>query len=31
MNRDQVCARIREIAIIPAIKVASEDDARFAA
>ena len=31
MTKDQVCARIREIAIIPAIKVSSGDDAHFAA
>jgi len=31
MNKDQVCARIREIAIIPAVKVSSGDDAHFAA
>jgi 2-dehydro-3-deoxyphosphogluconate aldolase / (4S)-4-hydroxy-2-oxoglutarate aldolase len=31
MTKDQVCARIREIAIIPAVKVSSGDDAHFAA
>lgn len=30
MTKDQVCARIREIGIIPAIRVASYDDAHFA-
>ena len=31
MTKDEVCSRIREIAIIPAIKVSSGDDAHFAA
>jgi 2-dehydro-3-deoxyphosphogluconate aldolase/(4S)-4-hydroxy-2-oxoglutarate aldolase len=31
MTRDEVCSRIREIAIIPAIRVSSGDDAHFAA
>lgn len=31
MTKDQVCSRIREIAIIPAIRVSSGDDAHFAA
>ncbi len=31
MTKDEVCSRIREIAIIPAIKVCSGDDAHFAA
>jgi 2-dehydro-3-deoxyphosphogluconate aldolase / (4S)-4-hydroxy-2-oxoglutarate aldolase len=31
MNKDQVCASIREIAIVPAVKVSSGDDAHFAA
>jgi 2-dehydro-3-deoxyphosphogluconate aldolase / (4S)-4-hydroxy-2-oxoglutarate aldolase len=31
MKKDQVCKRIREIAIVPAIKVSSGDDAHFAA
>jgi len=31
MNKDEVCSRIREIAIIPAIRVLSGDDAHFAA
>jgi len=31
MKRDEVCARINEIAIIPAIRVSSGDDAHFAA
>ncbi|MGB7603457.1 MAG: bifunctional 4-hydroxy-2-oxoglutarate aldolase/2-dehydro-3-deoxy-phosphogluconate aldolase [Candidatus Sulfotelmatobacter sp.] len=31
MTKDEVCARIREIAIIPAIRVSSGDDAHFAA
>jgi 2-dehydro-3-deoxyphosphogluconate aldolase/(4S)-4-hydroxy-2-oxoglutarate aldolase len=31
MDKDQVCARIREIAIVPAVKVSSGDDAHFAA
>jgi 2-dehydro-3-deoxyphosphogluconate aldolase / (4S)-4-hydroxy-2-oxoglutarate aldolase len=31
MKRDEVCARIREIGIIPAIRVSSADDAHFAA
>jgi len=31
MKKDEVCARIREIAIIPAIRVSSGDDAHFAA
>jgi 2-dehydro-3-deoxyphosphogluconate aldolase / (4S)-4-hydroxy-2-oxoglutarate aldolase len=31
MTKDEVCARIREIAIIPAIRVLSGDDAHFAA
>lgn len=31
MKKDEVCDRIREIAIIPAIKVLSGDDAHFAA
>jgi 2-dehydro-3-deoxyphosphogluconate aldolase/(4S)-4-hydroxy-2-oxoglutarate aldolase len=30
MTKDEVCARIREIGIIPAIRVASYDDAHFA-
>jgi 2-dehydro-3-deoxyphosphogluconate aldolase/(4S)-4-hydroxy-2-oxoglutarate aldolase len=30
MTRDEVCARIREIGIIPAIRVSSTDDAHFA-
>lgn len=30
MTKDQVCARIREIGIIPAIRVSSYDDAHFA-
>ena len=31
MTRDQVCARIREIGIIPAIRVSTSEDALFAA
>src|SRR5215472_18867617 len=31
MKREEVCNRIKEIAIIPAIKVSSGDDAHFAA
>lgn len=31
MKKDEVCSRIREIAIIPAIRVSSGDDAHFAA
>jgi len=31
MTKDEVCSRIRDIAIIPAIKVSSGDDAHFAA
>lgn len=31
MTKDEVCARIREIAIVPAIRVSSGDDAHFAA
>jgi 2-dehydro-3-deoxyphosphogluconate aldolase/(4S)-4-hydroxy-2-oxoglutarate aldolase len=31
MTKDEVCFRIRDIAIIPAIKVSSGDDAHFAA
>lgn len=31
MTKDEVCSRIREIAIIPAIRVLSGDDAHFAA
>lgn len=31
MKKDEVCKRIKEIAIIPAIKVSSGDDAHFAA
>ncbi len=31
MKKDEVCARIREIAIVPAIRVSSGDDAHFAA
>jgi len=31
MTRDEVCSRIREIAIVPAIRVSSGDDAHFAA
>jgi 2-dehydro-3-deoxyphosphogluconate aldolase/(4S)-4-hydroxy-2-oxoglutarate aldolase len=31
MDKNQVCSRIREIAIIPAIRVSSGDDAHFAA
>jgi 2-dehydro-3-deoxyphosphogluconate aldolase / (4S)-4-hydroxy-2-oxoglutarate aldolase len=31
MNRGEVCARIKEIGIIPAIRVSSADDAHFAA
>jgi 2-dehydro-3-deoxyphosphogluconate aldolase/(4S)-4-hydroxy-2-oxoglutarate aldolase len=31
MKKDQVCARIRDIAIVPAVKVSSGDDAHFAA
>jgi 2-dehydro-3-deoxyphosphogluconate aldolase/(4S)-4-hydroxy-2-oxoglutarate aldolase len=31
MTRDGVCTRIREIAIVPAIRVSSGDDAHFAA
>lgn len=30
MTKDQVCARIREVGIIPAIRVSSREDARFA-
>lgn len=30
MTKDQVCARIKEIGIIPAIRVSSTDDAHFA-
>src|SRR5579871_5821182 len=30
-TKDEVCARIREIAIIPAVRVVSGDDAHFAA
>lgn len=31
MKKDEVCARIREIAIVPAIRASSGDDAHFAA
>jgi 2-dehydro-3-deoxyphosphogluconate aldolase / (4S)-4-hydroxy-2-oxoglutarate aldolase len=31
MTKDEVCSRIREIAIVPAIRVSSGDDAHFAA
>jgi 2-dehydro-3-deoxyphosphogluconate aldolase / (4S)-4-hydroxy-2-oxoglutarate aldolase len=31
MNRGEVCARIREIGIIPAVRVSSADEAHFAA
>lgn len=31
MTRDQVCARIREIGIVPAIRVSGSEDAQFAA
>jgi 2-dehydro-3-deoxyphosphogluconate aldolase / (4S)-4-hydroxy-2-oxoglutarate aldolase len=31
MTKDEVCTRIREIAIVPAIRVSSGDDAHFAA
>src|SRR5208282_5618290 len=31
MTKDEVCSRIREVAIIPAIRVSSGDDAHFAA
>lgn len=31
MKKDEVCARIREIAIVPAVRVLSGDDAHFAA
>src|SRR5271155_3068883 len=31
MTKDEVCSRIREIAIIPAIRVSSGKDAHFAA
>ena len=31
MNKEEVCRRIREIAIVPAIRVSSGDDAHFAA
>lgn len=31
MTKDEVCSRIREIAIVPAIRVLSGDDAHFAA
>jgi 2-dehydro-3-deoxyphosphogluconate aldolase / (4S)-4-hydroxy-2-oxoglutarate aldolase len=31
MTKDEVCSRIREVAIIPAVRVASGDDAHFAA
>jgi 2-dehydro-3-deoxyphosphogluconate aldolase / (4S)-4-hydroxy-2-oxoglutarate aldolase len=31
MKKEEVCARIREIAIIPAVRVSSGDDAHFAA
>jgi len=31
MTKDEVCSRIREIAILPAIRVSSGDDAHFAA
>src|SRR5579864_9308391 len=31
MTKDEVCSRIRDIAIIPAIRVSSGDDAHFAA
>jgi 2-dehydro-3-deoxyphosphogluconate aldolase/(4S)-4-hydroxy-2-oxoglutarate aldolase len=31
MTKDEVIARIREIAIVPAIRVSSGDDAHFAA
>lgn len=30
MTKDQVCARIREVGIIPAIRVSSDEDAHFA-
>src|SRR5580658_7622064 len=30
MTRDEVCARIREVGIIPAVRVSSYDDAHFA-
>ena len=30
MTKDEVCARIREIGIVPAIRVSSYDDAHFA-
>src|SRR5271165_3345454 len=31
MNKDEVCARIREIGIIPAVRFSSSEDAQFAA
>src|SRR5580692_10141326 len=31
MTKDEVCSRIREIGIVPAIRVSSGDDAHFAA
>jgi len=31
MTKDQVCARLREVGIIPAIRVSSSEDAHFAA
>ncbi len=31
MKKDEVCAHIRKIAVIPAIRVSSGDDAHFAA
>jgi 2-dehydro-3-deoxyphosphogluconate aldolase / (4S)-4-hydroxy-2-oxoglutarate aldolase len=31
MTKDEVCSRIREVAIIPAVRVSSGDDAHFAA
>jgi 2-dehydro-3-deoxyphosphogluconate aldolase/(4S)-4-hydroxy-2-oxoglutarate aldolase len=31
MTRQEVCARIRELAIVPAVRAATDDDARFAA
>src|SRR6516165_7957549 len=31
MTKQEVCSRIREIAIVPAIRVSSDDDAHFAA
>jgi 2-dehydro-3-deoxyphosphogluconate aldolase / (4S)-4-hydroxy-2-oxoglutarate aldolase len=31
MNKDEICVRIRDVGIIPAVRTSSADDARFAA